>query len=218
VKIRTVFQSLLLLSSSAYGAISLSLIETFDSPTTWQIGQQGLNTPSILPNSGPEGGGDFALLASSSVGGGPASRLIIFDNTTWTGDYSTAGVTGLRMDFRNTSAGNLFMRIAVNGPGGWFVTDGQSVNAGLGYASYLFNVTPAGLQPAANNSMALGTDVDATLAAVSQIRILHNPTGGSVIGQQANATLRIDNITAVPEPKATLLIALSLVFLTKRKR
>lgn len=218
MKTRFLLQTLLLIPCIAHGTISLSQVETFDSPTGWQIGVVGLGIPSIQPNFGPNGPGDFALQTSSSPGGGSGSRLIIFNSSDWTGNYTSNGVSGLSMDLRNTGSANLFMRIAVNGPGGWFVTDGQAVNTGLGYANFLFDLTPVGLSPAKANGPDLGTDVQATLAAVTQARILHTVADNSAIGEVASATIRIDNITAIPEPRIALLIGFSLIFFAKRKR
>ena len=215
---RTLLQALLFLPCIAHGAVTLAQIETFDTPTARQIGNPAFGIPSIRPNFGPNGTGDPALLTSISAGTGPTSRLIIFNTSYWAGNYTSAGVTALKMDLRNTSSGNLFIRIALNGPGGWFVTDGQSVNAGLGYATFLFDVQPSTLNPAKSNGTTLGSDANATLAGVSQVRILHSIAENSARGEVANATLRIDNITAVPEPRITLLMAFLLTFFLKRKR
>lgn len=218
VKFRRLLLTLLLLPGISDGAVTLSQVETFDSPTTWRIGMLNFGIPSIQPNLGPNGGGDFALLTSSSPGNGPTSRLVIFNTIDWAGDYTSAGVSSLRMDLRNTGSGNLFIRIAVNGPGGWFVTDGQAVNSGLGYASYLFDIRPASLSPGKTMTSPLGDDVQATLSSVTQVRILHSVADASVIGEVANAQLRIDNITAVPEPRVPLLLGLTLVFCNFRRR
>ena len=216
--IKSVISLALLLPSIASGAISLSLVENFSSPTTWTSGSPNPTPPVIRENFGPAGTGDSALLVVSSVGSGPGSRLITFDQSTWTGNYSGQGVTGLRMDLRNTGTSNLFIRIAVNGPGGWFVSDGHAVDAGLGYANFLFDLSPAALNPAKTNNPILGTDRDATLASVTEVRIIHNTASDSAIGAEANASLRIDNITAVPEPKTAMLFGLMLTIFIKRKR
>jgi hypothetical protein len=202
----------------SHASVTLSQVETFDSATAWQIGNQNLGIPTIRPNIGPNGTDDFALQTSSSVGSSAASRLIIFNTSNWAGDYTGSGVTGLSMDLRNTGSSDLFMRIAVNGPGGWFVTDGQAVNTGLGYATYLFDLSSAGLSPAKANGPDLGTNAAATLADVTQIRILHSFEENSSRGEVANATLRIDNITAIPEPRIAVLTSLALIFFIKWKR
>lgn len=206
-----------MLPAASHGAVFLNQIETFDSPTDWTSGSRNPTPPIIRPSTGPDGAGDPALQISSSVGGGPGSRLIAFNRGDWTGNYSAQGITGLSLDLRNTGQSNLFVRIAVNGPGGWFVTDGQAVNSGLGYASFLFGIEPAQLSPAATQS-SLGDDPNATLADVTEIRILHSVADQSAIGEVANATLRVDNITAIPEPSFGIIAGLSLIFLRFRKR
>jgi hypothetical protein len=218
VKLPILLKVFLFVPCVTHGAVFSSQVETFDAPTDWRIGRQNFGIPSINANFGPEGAGDFALLTSSSAGGGPTSRLIIFNEGDWAGNYSGSGVTGLSMDLRNTGQGDLFIRIAVNGPGGWFVTDGQAVDAGLGYANFLFDLRPVAFNPARSNDPTLGTDIDATLADTTQIRILHSLADGDVRGEVGNATLRIDNITAVPEPAIPLILSLSLILFVKRKR
>lgn len=218
VKFPSLIKALLLFPGITHGAVFATQVETFDSPTDWRIGKQSFGIPSINANLGPEGGGDFALLTSSSAGNGPTSRLIIFNKGDWAGNYTGNGVTSLSMDLRNTGGGDLFIRIAVNGPGGWFVSDGHSVDAGLGYANFLFDLRPEALNPASTDGSTLGNDPDATLASVTQIRILHNDAENSALGKVANATLRIDNITAIPEPGIPLIISISVILFTKRKR
>lgn len=214
----TLLKVLFFVPSITHGAVFSSQVETFDSPTDWRIGRQNFGIPSINANLGPEGIGDFALLTSSSAGNSSTSRLIIFNEGDWAGNYSGNGVTGLSMDLRNTGQGDLFIRLAVNGPGGWFVTDGQAVDAGLGYANFLFDLRPVALSPARARDPIFGTDVDATLAATTQIRILHSVADQDARGEVGNASLRIDNITAVPEPGIPLIISFSLILFTKRKR
>ncbi|MGB6221582.1 hypothetical protein [Haloferula sp.] len=214
---RFALKTLFVLPSLAGGAVMLNQVETFDNPTDWTSGSRNPTPPIIRPSTGPNGSGDSALQISSSVGNGPGSRLISFNQGDWSGNYSGQGITGLSMDLRNTGASNLFVRIAVNGPGGWFVTDGQAVNSGLGYATFLFGIEPAQLNPAATR-VTLGDDAGATLADVSEIRILHSFANSSALGEVANASLRVDNITAVPEPGVGLLAGLSLLFLRFRKR
>lgn len=217
MKIRTAFKTFLILPSLCHGAVMLNQIETFDTPTDWASGSINPTPPVIRPSIGPDGSGDSALQISSSVGNGAGSRLIAFNRGAWTGDYSGQGIGGLSMDLRNTGQGNLFVRIALNGPGGWFVTDGQSVNSGLGYATFLFGITPAQLNPAATRAI-FGDDPDATLADVTEIRILHNTADQSALGEVANANLRVDNITAIPEPGIGLIAGCLLLFLGFRKR
>lgn len=216
---RAVLASAVLASGCAHGAVTLFQPETFDLATFWQSGSPNSTPPSVIPNGGPMGTGDSFLQITSDVGGGAGSRLIAFNSSSdWTGNYTAAGVSGLTMDLRNGGQGSLFVRVAVNGPGGWFVTDAREVAAGRGFENFSFDLEAGALTPARVNSPTLGTDAGATLAGVTQLRILHNPDHGDARGAVATAALRVDNITAVPEPGLGALIAVSFGMFAFRKR
>ena len=77
-------------------------------------------------------------------------------------------------------------------------------------------------------------DLAATLADVTELRVLHNPlaqaspngpapapAGAAAIGDLLNpiaGTLLIDNITAVPEPGTLVLLALSCGYIAAKRR
>lgn len=202
-------------------AVSLFQTEDFESGSSpWGVPPIHPTPPIILGNLGPEGGGDAAMIASSSGGANnldpnPGSRLAILATSVWTGDFSAAGVSGLRVDLRNTGSTLLSMRFGMNGPGGWFVTDAAIIPAGSGWETHSFDLSP-GTLTASNESAS--PDLGATLANVTQLRLFHQLAPDNHRGTPVPATIRIDNITAIPEPGAAAFGAASLASLLRRRR
>ncbi len=202
----------LLVTLAPLTAASLFDVQTFDQPHTWQSGNPDPNPPVLLPDGGPLGPGDTALRISSSGGVGPGSRLVAYTTSDFTGDFTSAGVTGLALDLRNAGSTNLNIHIALNGPGGWFVTPGQAVNRFAPWNAYEFALTRDALNSGG------GTDVDATLASVTQVRILHSTSADQFRADPISAQLLVDNIRAVPEPHLLGLLSLASLTRSRRKR
>ena len=195
---------------AASGAVTLFQTENFDTLGGWTSGDPNPNPPSILADSGPLGGGDSALrvLANGGMAGG---RLVTFNSTNWTGNFSSEGIVSIAMDLRNLGTSALSVRIAFNGPGGWWVTAAASVPAFAGWGNHTFNIQPSALTASG------GTNAAATLAGVTEMRILHSPTP-SHTGTTLSSTMLVDNVTAVPEPSALGLLAFSPLFLKRKRR
>lgn len=191
--------------------VVLMQLETFDSSTGWGVGNPHPSPPSIQADVGPDGNGDFALRMSASAGQGAGSRLAIINTSDWAGDYLTAGIDTLTMDLRNQSFLSSDMRVAVNGPGGWFVTDSQSLSAFSTWTPVSFDLSPGALVSAG------GSDASSTLSDVGEIRILHSSTP-SFRGGTGQRTVLVDNIQAVPEPKTLMLTTFAALALLRRKR
>jgi hypothetical protein len=200
-----------LTASCAFGAVTLLQTDTFDTLGGWTSGSPNPNPPSILADSGPLGGGDSALHVIAN-GGGAGGRLVTFNRSTWIGDFSDAGVTSITMDLRNLGTSPLSVRIAFNGPGGWWITAAESVPAFAGWANHAFDIQASALIASDG-----GTNAAATLGGVTEMRILHSPLPDHT-GFAISSTMLVDNVTAVPEPSALLLLACSPLFLKRKRR
>jgi hypothetical protein len=198
-------------------ALSLFQIDTFDSDSQgWGAGQSGAAAPAQVPDGGPLGDGDGFLRIQSIAGSVAFSRLTAFNNSSWTGDYTAAGVSGIRADLRNLGATDLMLRIQLEGPGGKFQSvQGIPLPAGSGWTEVLFPLGEADL----TGENIGGIVLPPTLASVFRLRILHAATPAfppeAIVG-----SLGVDNLTAVPEPSAALLAGLgaALTLALRRRR
>jgi len=85
------------------------MTDTFEDGTTqgWGVGAPYPIPPENVGTGGPAGSGDNFLLLTSSGTGGPGGKMVIFNESQWTGDYIAAGVTGVRLDVNNVGATTL---------------------------------------------------------------------------------------------------------------
>ena len=199
------------LSGASASAVLSSQFEDFSRPTTWTSGAVNPNPPLIVTDSGPEGDADSALMISSSFVSGAGSRLAAYDKVTWVGNFTQAGVNLLRMDLRNSSAVASTMRVAVHGPGGWWVTPGHEMSLFSPWQQVEFDLRAESLLAADGGGLAADT-----LASVDEIRILHSSTV-SFRGGTGERSVFVDNIQAVPEP-SVMAWGLSWLFLLLRRR
>ncbi len=178
------------------GAVTLGQIDDFQDGTTqgWGSGVISPVPPVNLADSGPTGVGDHSLLITSLGGGGPGSRFVAFNTVQWAGDFLTAGVERITLDVNNLGAGTLNVRVALEGTGGRFVsTLSVPVLSGSGWQNIELSLLAADL------SSAGGFDVNATLSAVTQLRVISavSPTfEGDPIATQG----LMDNVIAGPVP------------------
>ena len=164
-----------------------------------------------MPDSGPFGAGDSALRVTSNGGGGAGGRLLVFNITSWTGNYPAGGITAIAADLRNTGTNTLSFRLAFNGPGGWFVTPASPVAAFTGWVRREFAISTASLVSAGGDNAA------STLAAVSELRILHS-SAVDFRGALVSGSFMVDGIQAVPEPSPVMLLGLAGLACFLRKR
>lgn len=205
----------------ANGQISLGQVDDFTvaSAAGWSEGGASPNPP--VHNSGLGLDGIAGHLQNISDGAGSGGRWLMFnDDTRWTGDYLAADVDAIELDFDNQSGNgtDANVRIALNGVGGWFVSDSFLVTDGSGWDTFRFDLLD--LSHLSGGSASL-TD---TLSDVTNFQILSSaatPTignGGNPQGDQLVADFRVDNITAVPEPSSLVLLAVSSIGLVVRRR
>lgn len=196
---------------SLEAAIMLHQMEDFSGVHDWSGGDPNPNPPVILADSGPLGGGDPALRVTSNGGSGPGGKLLIFNNSSWTGNHSAAGVTRITLALRNTGSTTLSFRLAFNGMGGWFATPAAPLAPFTGWVTREFDTRPAALVNV------VGSDAAATMATVSQMRILH-ASAPDFRGAQVAGSFMVDSIQAVPEPSTAVLLALAGAGCLFRKR
>jgi len=191
-------------------AISLSTIDSFAATSEgWQIGGAGVQ-PTQVGQPGPDG--QTGYLSHLSDGGTANGKWLMWNGQArWLGDYPAAGVTGIGLA-ANVSSGTspVSMRIAFDGPGGWFASAPQSVVAG--WNSYSFSLSSGGFTHVAGSG-GTGSFSD-TMAGVTRFEVLAGEggvayrSGGDLVqaGTSTN-TILLDDIAAVPEPTTLALAA-----------
>ena len=184
-------------------AISTSSLDTFAATNEgWQIGGAGVQ-PTQVSGTGPDS--QVGYLSHFSDGSGSQGKWLMWNGQPrWQGNYTVAGVTGISLA-ANVSSGSspVSMRIAFDGPGGWFAS--SSVSVGGGWNTYSFSLTQADFAHVAAGG-GTGTFAD-TMAAVTRFEVLsgtgavgHQSRGDIVQAGNSTNTILIDNIAAVPEP------------------
>ncbi len=189
---------------SAVSGVTLGQMDDFQSGSTagWIHGQSNPHAPRVLADDGPGGVGDFALTVSASGTGGAGSRLIMFNRGQWTGDFLNSGVTGIRFDARHNDGPDLPLRIAFNGPGGQFsLTDPILLSVGSGWVTHVFPLDASAFQHVGGGSGSWA----ATMGGVTEARLL-SAASPSWRGDSVAASLSVDNIQAVPEPRLVSLL------------
>ncbi len=205
------FVFLLASASSAVYALAAGQIDTFEDGTTqgWVValfGAEHPDPPVNTPTGGPAGADDNFLQLTAVGGSGAGNRLAVINLTQWTGDFLAANITGIRMDCMNTGSTDLSLRLYFADPQGGppensaLSTLALSLPAGGGWVSLDF---PIGISDLTAGE---GT-VSAALTGATEMRLYHSPTA-EFPGPPIVASLGVDNILAIPEPSAIILLGL----------
>ena len=152
-----------------------------------------------ISTGGPDGVDDNYLKDTATGTNGAGSRLVIRSlGAEWSGNFTSEGVFSIRFNAR-AQINDLDLRISVTGPGGKFSSANfVTVEAGSGWTLVIIPITASDFVSVSDGSGggSPGTDIDATLAAVSEMRILSNPNP-AWRGEVIDAEMNLDNIAAV---------------------
>jgi len=202
------FALLLVALSRPAKALTLGQVDNFQDGTVNGWGT-GATQPNNIPNGGPAGAGDQYMQVVSLGGGGPDSKLIVFNTSQWLGNYTAAGITGISMELANFGTQPLSMRLAffISKPNGYSATTPFSLPADSNWHQAFFPLDAADFTVVGSP----GISFNNMLANFTgQLRILDSPTP-AVEGTSITATLGVDDITAVPEPSAFAMVFGTLV-------
>lgn len=177
--------------------IEAGFLNDFEDGTTqgWSNGGSSPNPPTNVPDGGPGGAGDGFLEEISGGGAGPGSRMIIFNgNPEWLGDYSNAVVVALDFDAKVPTNDDLLLRVAMEGG-----SDDTAISSTIpvtipgqsSWSGYTISLLPSDFTIVSGSNT-----VEEVLQDVVDVRILHS-TDPSYIGESIEATLHLDNITAI---------------------
>lgn len=199
-----------LLQPAVSSAVTRGQIDDFQDGTLqgWLVGFPGVQ-PVNVATGGPAGDGDHYMLltADGGIGQDPNNKLVVINQTQWTGNYPAAGVSAVTMSVNNLGATDLALRLyvaddTIRQPANTAIsTDAVFLPAGSGWTSVVFPLSPPKLT-------ALSGSVPLALANAKQVRIFHNPAP-AFPGPIIVASLGVDNIKALrrgPLPYLPLLL------------
>ncbi len=189
-------------------ALVVGDIDTFSggSLDNWQKGQVNAAFLTNVASGGPAGVGD-SYLRSVADGSASFGRLTVFNDTQWTADYAAAGITSIKLDLLNEGSSPLTIRLALRNPSaaGFISTTPFSLGVGSGWQAATFSLTAGAMTTVG----APGTFASFLSATNFALRILHATNTANLNGTPVVSSLGADNVTAVPEPSVTLLLAAS---------
>jgi hypothetical protein len=185
----------LLLCAGAAAAVDLTQIDDFEDGTTmdWREGAPSPNPPANVASGGPDGVDDNYLENISSGGGGPGSKMVMFNTAQWTGDYSALGPEVLiNAHMANFGGEALSMRVAVESTVGG-TTQYASTNAVDLPADATWYLVTFMLSEDEMTLVGGSQPLSTVLANVSELRILSS-SAPSWHGQSIAGHLGVDNI------------------------
>lgn len=162
-----------------------SVVDDFEDGTVmaWRAG--GVD-PTLTPDMGPTGAGDDALVVAPS---GTAGRLVVQNSAQWAGDFASREREVIYAHVRNLGPSPIELRLAIDGPGGRFVTtSGVALPAAGGFQIAAWSLAPADLTADG------GSDLTATLHAVTTMRIVHGDAP-AFVGLSSDSSFVIDNVS-----------------------
>ena len=167
------------------------ILDTFASSFNgWTVGNGGAGTGLTNPLGGL--GGDGYLSTTATGGSGPGSKLVVFNDDQWLGNWTSNGRTSVY--FHARASEDLTLRLIVEtGPGQTqdaITTDSVELLADGEWHIIEFSVTAADL------TILGDTAAEDILTDVSKLRIVHadSTSGATAIA----ATLDLDNVSTAP--------------------
>jgi len=191
--IRAVAAVLVVATAVVVTAVNLGQVDDFEDGTVmgWEEGLPSPNPPINIPDGGPLGSGDAYLLNESRGGAGPGSRMVMFNNGQWTGDYNALGIPlAIRAHMASSGPEPLLMRVAIEGATGarYASTSGTAIPTDGMWYEVVFDLSESAMTLVEGS----GT-LDSVLDNVAEIRILSSAvpawSGDSLAG-----LLGVDNI------------------------
>jgi len=192
VKLSLTILTILISNTILLSQVSIGQIDNFENGSTlnWEEGGQSPNPPTNIASGGPNGTDDN-YLSNIAAGADEGSKMVMFNEAQWRGNYINQNVIGIK--FHARAIGNtLNLRIAFDGDGGRICTiNAVTITAGAAWAEYVIPINPSDF-----TTVSGGNNISEILQTVGTMRILSS-NSPSWQGEIINATLEIDNIEAL---------------------
>ena len=112
----------LIMSTLTQAQINAGYTDNFENNTTQNWTDGGSPSPPMnVSSGGPDGTNDNFLRNVSLGGNGAGSKMVMFNDQQWNGNYTNQNVLSIEFDVRALS-NTLNLRIAFDGPGGRICT------------------------------------------------------------------------------------------------
>lgn len=191
-------------------AVTPGQIDDFQDGTAqnWRI---GVGPVGNVATGGPTGAGDRYIQYTSLGGFGAQSRMIVFNDSQWTGNYIGSGTTSIALDLANFGAQPLSIRIAFRDTdgSGYSATTAFSLAADSQWHHTAFTLTAGNFTAIGSPSVSFN---DLLTNFTGQLRILDSASP-SLLGDPIAATLGIDNVQAIPEPSSFMMVGVAFLML-----
>lgn len=180
-------------------AVTPGHVDDFEDGTTqgWQEGDSSPNPPANVANGGPMGASDNFIENVSTGGAGAGSKQVMFNTSVdWTGDFAAAGITVLRLDVRvdPNSEGPLQLRLAFRGTNGATFLSADPVEVAH---DGIWQSVDLPFAASAMTQIAAGATFSQAAAGVTQLRLMHRPSGAAWQGVAYDGLVGYDNISAL---------------------
>ncbi|MEN3324355.1 T9SS type A sorting domain-containing protein [Mariniflexile soesokkakense] len=184
----------ILISTSVSSQVVAGQIDDFENGTaqSWEEGggsSSSPNPPVNISTGGPNGANDNFLRNVSSGGFGAGSKMIMFNQNQWTGNYTGQSIVAIKFKAKATT-NSLNLRIAFDGTGGRIcTTNAFTITSGSPWTDVTIPIS------ASDFTLVGGTNISQTLQNVNTMRILSS-SSPAWEGAAISATLDIDVIEA----------------------
>lgn len=206
----------------AHAQITQFQVDTFEDGTNagWFEGGPSPNQPSVI-SSGSFDGSAYLENYSSGTNDAGGRQVMLNVVNQWSGDYIAAGVDRIGMWLRAdpSSAADLEMRLyfaafdnATNTSIAISSTESQTLVADGQWRWFEFSLTGDAM------TLLTGGTLELALRNIEEFRILSASDGPTRIGDRVEATLGVDNITALPAPGGAMLLAGMGLVAARRRR